>query len=147
MKTTLALLIAALFASTVALAAPKEKAPAPAKKYVTVDYSTELLLDKDAAKTIWVEEIPGKVAKAYSPKKWGLATHVEGGFNAGKTCVVAARVMLLPLGVNGKTMLYKPEKTTSTFDALPTAPREQCTDLARSKLKEAIHAMIVAMGG
>lgn len=147
MKTTHALIVLAAFVPAFAFAAPKEKAPAPAKKYVTVDYSTELLLDKDAAKTIWAEEIPGKVAKAYSPKKWGIATHVEGGFNAGKTCVVVARVILLPLGLNGKTMLYKPEKITSAFDASATATKEQCADLARSKLKEAIHAMIVAMGG
>ena len=146
MKTTLTLIAVASFASTIAVAAPKEKAPALPKKYVTVDYSTELLLDKDAAKTIWVEEIPGKVTKMYSPKKWALATNLEGGFNAGKTCVLVARVVQLPQGVNGKTMLYKPEKTTSTFDALSAATKEQCADLARIKLKEAIHAKIVAMG-
>ena len=72
---------------------------------------------------------------------------MEGGFTANKTCVVSANVMLLPLGVNGKTLLFKPTKTTSTFDALPGATKDQCTELARSKLKEAIHAMIAALGG
>ncbi len=141
MKTKIVLLSVALLISTGAIAAPKDQ------KYVTVDHSTELILNKDALKTIWEEAIPGKVAKAYPPKKWGFATIAEGGFTANKTCVVAARVMLLPLGVNGKTMLYKPQKTTSTFDASPTATKEQCSDMAQSKLKEAIHAMIVALGG
>lgn len=155
MKTNIALLSAVLLVSTGAFAASPDAAPAakpaakPAKAvvYVTVDHSTELLLDKDAAKSIWTEAVPAKVAKAYSPKKWGFVTEVEGGFNAAKTCVVSARVTLLPLGVNGKTMLFKPAKTTSTFDASPNASKEQCAELARGKLKEAIHAMIVALGG
>jgi hypothetical protein len=141
MKTKIVLLSVALLISTGAIAAPK------VQQYVTVDHSTELILDKEAVKGIWAETIPAKVAKAYSPKKWGFATIAEGGFTASKSCVVAARVMLLPLGVNGKTMVYKPEKTISTFDSLPTATKEQCSDLAQTKLKEAIHAMIVALGG
>jgi hypothetical protein len=141
MNTRIVLLYVMLLISSGAIAAPA------AQKYVTADHSTELILDKDALNTIWVEAIPAKAAKAYSPKKWGFATIAEGGFTASKTCVVAARVMLLPLGVNGKTMLYKPEKTISTFDASPGATKEQCSELAKTKLKEAIHAMIAALGG
>lgn len=141
MKTKIVLLSAILLVSTSAFAA------SPTVKYVLVNHSTALLLDKEAAAVIWTESIPGKVAKAYSPKKWGFLTEVEGGFTANNTCVVSASVMLLPVGVNGKTLLFKPAKTTSTFDALPAATKDQCTELARSKLKEAIHAMIAALGG
>ena len=92
---------------------------------MTNDNSNELLLSKEAAKSIWTEPVPAKVAKAYSPKKFGFTTEVEGGFTAAKVCVVSARVMLLPLGVNGKTMLYKPVKVTNTFDASTTATKDQ----------------------
>jgi hypothetical protein len=154
MKTKIALLSAVLLASTGAFAASPDAAPAakpakPAKTitYVTNDNSNELLLSKDAAKTIWAEPVPAKVAKAYSPKKFGFSTEVDGGFTAAKICVVTARVSLLPLAVNGKTMQYKPVKVTSTFDASTTATKEQCATLANDKLKEAIHAMMVALGG
>ncbi len=158
MKNTLALLAAVLIASTSAIAAnepakapeaakpaakkPKEK---PAQTYVVVDASSDTLLSKDAAKASWIENIPAKAAKLYSPKKWGFVTEVGGGFTAGKACVVTARVMLLPLGINGKTMLFKPAKTTNTFDTLPMATKEQCSELASKKLSEAIHAMIVTL--
>ena len=151
MKTKIALLSAVLLASTgVFAASPDTKPvarPAKAGTYVTSDSSNELLLDKEAAKTIWSEAVPGKVAKAYPPKKFGFTTEVDGGFTAAKICVVTARVALLPLGVNGKTMLYKPVKVTSTFDASTTATKDQCAALARDKLTEAIHAMMVALGG
>ena len=157
MKTVIALLSAALFiAGNACAATAAKKSPAPAgkktaataeRKYVVVDHSNELLLDKGAAKAAWAEPVPAKVMKLYPPKRWGFLTEVEGGFIAGNTCVASARVMLLPLGVNGRTLLFKPEKTTSTFDSLPTATREQCVEVARGKLKEAIHAMIVALGG
>lgn len=149
MKTTIALLSVTLLVSAGALAAPaaKKAAALSPQKYVMVDHSTELLLDKTAARTIWTETIPAKVWKLYPPKRWGFLTEVEGGFNAANTCVVSARVTMLPLGVNGKTLLFNPEKTTSTFDASRTATKEQCVELARGKLREAIHAMIAALGG
>ncbi len=159
MKKTVALLAAAVITTTSAFAAnepakpaeaakpaakkPKEK---PAQTYVVVDASTELLLSKDAAKASWTENVPAKAAKLYSPKKWGFVTEVSGGFTSGKACVVTARVMMLPLGINGKTMLYKPAKSTSTFDTLATASKEQCSELASKKLSEAIHAMIATLG-
>lgn len=113
-------------------------------QYVTVDHSTDMLMDAATAKAMWKKQLPAaRLAKLYPPKKWGFASEVEGGFNAGNTCVVTARAMLLPL--RGKVLSFAPEKTATTFEALPNATRDQCRELARKKLEEAMQAVVGAL--
>lgn len=118
-------------------ALPTHAAP-PA--WVIVDHSTETLIDQAGAKALWNKALSARLARLYPPKKWGFASEVEGGFNAAKTCVVTARAMLMPL--RGKLLTFKPEKTATTFDAVPNATQEQCKQLARAKLEEAIGAVV-----
>jgi len=128
-----------------ALLALSSSAFAAAPQYLVLDQSTPNLIDKaSAAATVKAVTTP-QMLKLYSPKKWGFATEVEGGFTASKTCVVTARVMLLPVGVSGKTLVFKAEKKVTTFDALPAATQDQCKELASAKLKEAVDAMVFSL--
>ena len=116
--------------------------------YLTVDHSTEAVLDNASAQVIWKESLSDKLtklAKLYPTKRWGFVSEVEGGFTASKTCVITARAMMLPVTVSGKTMLFKPNKTATTFDAVPGATKEQCTDLAKTKLKEAVQGVLSSL--
>lgn len=122
------------------LAAGPARAAPP--KWVIVDHSTETLIARDGAMAIWNKALTARVAKLYPPAKWGFASEVEGGFNAAKVCVVTARAMMMPVTVGGKYLRFKPEKTATTFDALPGATQEQCRQLARTKLEEAIGAVV-----
>ena len=140
MKTRTACLLAAPLL-TLALAAH-----AADPVYITLDHSTDTVLDKAAAQTIWAEGLAGKTEKLnklYPTKRWGFVSEVEGGFNQAKTCVVTARVMLMP--VSGKSLLFKPSKTATAFDALPNATREQCQDAAKAKLKEAVQGVLSSL--
>lgn len=120
-------------------AGPASAAP---PKWVIVDHSTETLIDNVSAKAVWNKALTARVAKLYPPSKWGFVSEVEGGFNASKTCVVTARAMMMPVTVGGKFLRFKPEKTATAFDALPGATQEQCQQLARAKLEEAIGAVV-----
>jgi len=133
MKTRLACLIAAplLMLATAAHAADPV--------YITLDHSSETVIDSASAQAAWKELLAGKTVKLnklYPTKRWGFVSQVEGGFNQGKTCVVTARVMMMPVTMR-KSLLFKPSKTATAFDAMPNATREQCQDLAKAKLKEA----------
>lgn len=113
-------------------------------QYLSVDHSVDALIDEATAKAMWKKLLPAaRLAKLYPVKKWGFASEVEGGFSAGNTCVVTARAMLLPL--RGKVLEFKPHKTATTFDALPGATRDQCRELARKKLEEAIQAVVAGL--
>lgn len=115
--------------------------------YITLDHSTETVLDKTAAQAVWAEGLAGKTEKLnklYPTKRWGFVSEVEGGFNQAKTCIVTARVMMLPVTV-AKSLVFKPNKTATAFDALPNASREQCQDLAKAKLKEAIQGVLSSL--
>ena len=115
--------------------------------YITLDHSTDTVLDKAAAQTIWAEGLAGKTEKLnklYSTKRWGFVSEVEGGFNQAKTCVVTARVMMMPATV-AKSLVFKPSKTATAFDALPNATREQCQDAAKAKLKEAVQGVLSSL--
>lgn len=130
------LFAALLLASLGARAAPPQ--------YLSVDNSTQTLMDSATAKTMWKEILPAaRLARLYPPRKWGFASEVEGGFNASKTCVITARAMLLP--VRGKGLIFKPAKMATAFDALPNASAEQCKELARAKLKEAMQAVVAGL--
>ena len=133
--------IIGLFAALLLASFGAQSAP---PQFVTIDNSSGPLMDNATAKAMWKETLPtARLAKLYSPRKWGFASEVEGGFNAGKTCIVTARAMLLPM--RGKGLLLAPEKMATAFDAIPNATNEQCKALAKAKLKEAIQAVVAGL--
>jgi hypothetical protein len=109
-----------------------------------VDHSNHLLIDEAAAKAVMGENIPSKAWKAYPAARWAFVSQVEGGMK-GTTCVVAARVMLLPLTPTVKAVLFRPEKTATAFDAADNSSTEACKGLAKDKLKEATMAVVSAL--
>jgi hypothetical protein len=123
-------------------------AHAAAPVYMTVDHSTDGLIDKAAAQGVWSESLAGKTPRLdrlYPVRRWGFLSQVEGGFNQGKTCVITARAMMLPLSATGRSLVFKPNKTATAFDALANATREQCNDLAKAKLKEAVQGVLSSL--
>ena len=129
-----------------AMSALVTSAHAAAPVYITHDHSSEALLDNASAQAILKDGMAdqlARLAKLYPTRRWGFLSEVDGGFNASKTCVITARVLMLPL--SGKSLIYKPNKTATTFDALPGATRQQCRDLAKAKLKEAVQSMLFSL--
>ena len=59
----------------------------------------------------------------------------------GSTCIVSARVMLVPLTAAAKAVLFRPQKMATAFDAAPNSSTEACKAMAREKLKEATSAV------
>lgn len=119
-------------------------------KPMSADESANFLIDAATAEKIWEENTPARVAKLYPTRKFRFVSEVTGGFNEGKTCIVTARAMLLPvvlLPVQGSKIVYAPIKSATAFDAAPGLTKEQCQDLARSKLKEAIQSVTAALVG
>jgi hypothetical protein len=129
------------FALSVILSALVGSAQAQAPKTMFVDHSSPALIDAAAAKSVLAEGINAKVLKAYPANKYGFVSQVEGGLTAGGTCVVTARVMMMQLTTTLKVMLFRPEKTATTFDAQPNSNSEQCKQLAKSKLQEAVQSV------
>jgi hypothetical protein len=130
------LMIPALLLSAAALAAgPKTN---------FVDHSNHLLIEEAAAKAVMGENIPAKVWKVYPATKWAFVSQVEGGMK-GTNCIVAARVMLLPLTPTVKAVLFRPEKTATAFDTAANSSTDACKDLAKDKLKEATAAVVSAL--
>lgn len=115
-------------------------APVP---YVTVDHSSAALIDAATVKAVWKEQLgerfTKRLARVSPPSRWAFISQVEGGFNEAKICVVTARVAFAPR--SGKTVLFTPAKMATAFDALPNATSDQCADLAKAKLREAIAAV------
>jgi hypothetical protein len=111
-------------------------------KPLFVDHSTAAVMDAATAQALWAATMPAKVWKLYPVKKWGYLSQVEGGFTPGKVCAITARAMMLPIGVGGRSLVFKPEKTATAFDALPGATQAQCLELAKAKLTEAIQAVV-----
>jgi hypothetical protein len=143
MKNRLACRIAAIGALLAIGAAAHAADPV----YITIDHSTDSVMDKATAQAIWNEALAGKTAKLnklYPVSKWGFISEVEGGFTASKTCVVTARVMMVPVTVR-KNLMFKPDKTSTAYDALPNATREQCQDAAKAKLKEAMGSVLSSL--
>ena len=102
------------------------------------------LLDEKTAFAIMKEAIPAKAWKLYPASKYAFLSQVEGGVNAGGTCVVAARVMVLPLTATVRAPLFRPlpKLTATAYDAIPSAKMEQCQALAKEKLKTATEAVV-----
>jgi hypothetical protein len=130
-------------ATTAATAAPAAKA-APAKAgYVTEDQSTEALISKAAVAAAWKEGLPeDRLAKLYPKAKWGFLSQVEGGMTSNQTCVVTARVVMLPRTSPTRRLVWEPRKMSTTFDAKPGATAAQCSELAAAKLKEAVQSLV-----
>ena len=149
MKPGVASLVAVtLMLATSAFGAPP-KAPKPPKP-ISADQSANFLIDAPTAEKIWRENTPARVAKLYPKRKFRFVSEVTGGFNEGKTCVVTARAMLLPvvlLPVQGSKIVYEPVKAATAFEAEPGLSREQCQALARGKLKEAVQSVTAALVG
>ena len=85
-----------------------------------------------------------KLAKLYPPAKWGFLSQVEGGLS-GQTCVVTARVAMLPRTSPTRRLVWEPEKMSTTFDAKAGATAAQCSELARDKLKEALTSLMSSL--
>jgi hypothetical protein len=133
MKKTL-LLTALLLSSAVFAADPK------IVKMTLVDHSNALLISGDDAKAVMAENLPAAVFKIHPASRFAFVSQVEGGMKGG-TCVVSARVMLLPLTAAAKAVLFRPLKTATAYDAVPNSSTEACKATAREKLKEATGAV------
>lgn len=125
----------ALLLSANALAAPP--------KFAIKDMSSEMLMDANTAKMIWVESLPERIIKPYPVKKWGYISEVNGGFDASKNCVIVARAMMVPM--KGKSFVYDPNKTAVTFGSQAGITTEQCKAMAKTKLHEAVQAVVAAL--
>ncbi len=136
-----AVLIPALMLSMAAWAVEPKVGP----KTNLMDHSNGTLIETSAAKALMAENIPARVWKLYPARKYTFLSQVEGGMTANKTCVVSARVMLLPLTATVGAVLMRPQKTATAFDAQPDSSTEQCRSLARDKLKEATAAVVSAL--
>jgi hypothetical protein len=117
-------------------------ATAAGPKTNLIDHSSALLIDADAARSLMAENIPAKVWAVYPASKYAIVSQVEGGLTASHTCVVTARVMLLPLTATLRAVLFRPQKTATAFDAQAASSTDQCRALARDKLKEATAAVV-----
>ncbi len=131
-------LLAALL-STLTLAGGASAADAKVKTNF-VDHSNANLISADAAKAVMDEALPAKVWKIHPASRYAFVSQVEGGMK-GTTCVVAARVMLVPLTATAKAVLFRPLATATAYDALPNSSTDACKALAKDKLKEATGAV------
>jgi hypothetical protein len=124
----------------VACASMAHAAPAV---YLTIDHSTEALMDTATAAAMWKKNLPLALTRLYPVGKWGFASEVEGGFDDGKVCVVTARALLLPR--SGKNLLFKPAKMATAFGSQAGATPDQCQALAQAKLGEAMASIRAAL--
>ena len=106
---------------------------------LTVDHSNTRLIDKSVALALWKEAQTAKVVRLYPVARWGFVSEVEGGFDDGKACIVTARAMMLPR--SGKSLVFNPSRTATTFGMQAGATEDQCRVLAKAKLGEAITAL------
>jgi hypothetical protein len=113
---------------------------APAVKMNLVDHSNNLLIEATAATAVMGETLPAKVWKVYPASKYAFISQVEGGMK-GTTCVVTARVMLVPLTPTAKAVLFRPQKMATAFDSAVNSSTDACKALAKDKLKEATTAV------
>ncbi len=130
-----AILLTALTLSTAAFAADPK-----AVKMTLVDHSNALLISGAEAKAVMAENLPASVFKIHPANRFAFVSQVEGGMK-GTTCVVSARVMLVPLTPTAKAVLFRPQKTATAFDATVNSSTESCKAMAREKLKEATNAV------
>ncbi|MBK7061838.1 MAG: hypothetical protein IPH51_15530 [Rubrivivax sp.] len=133
-----------LIAPLLLLAVASTAVAAPPKAQL-IDHSSDALISAQSARSLLAEGIPAKVWKVYPASKWAFTSQVEGGLTANGTCVVTARVMMLPLTPSLKAVLFRPSKTATAFDAQAGSTAEQCRDLAKNKLKKAIESVVSSL--
>ena len=139
---------AALVSGVAAAAFAQDPAKAPEQPQIKVnflDHSAASLIDKDTAVAVMAENIPARVWRLYPASRYAFVSQVEGGVTGAGTCVVTARVMMLPLPPTLRAVLFRPQKTATAFDSVAGAGREQCQAVAREKLKEATTAVVAAV--
>ena len=114
------------------------------KRTNLLDHSNSNLIDAAAAKQVLIDNIPARVWKIHSPGAYAFLSQVEGGLNAQRTCVVTARVMVLPLTGTLNVPMWRPQPkmTATAFDAQPNSSSDACKGVARDKLKEATLAIV-----
>jgi hypothetical protein len=136
MKSAVLLSVLALAMSTSAIAADA--------KTNFLDHSNDALIDDATAFAVMKEQIPAKVWKLYPASKYVFLSQVEGGVNAAGTCVVAARVMVLPLTPTVRAPLFRPlpKLTATAYDAVASSNADACKALAKDKLKTATQAVV-----
>ena len=141
----LAAMLAAPLVAVAADAAPAKpkKVKPPKTRYVDMS-SSQAPIDAAGAIAVMSEAVPAKAWKLYPASKWAFVSQVEGGMTSAGVCVVTARAMLAPLTIANKVILH-PEKMATTFDAQAGATRDQCSALARAKLKEAMEAVVSSL--
>ena len=105
-----------------------------------MDHSNASLISADDAVKVMDENIPEKAWKIVKGSQYVWVSQVEGGMN-GTTCVVTARVMVLPLTAALNAPLFRPKNTATTFDAAANSSIDACKALAKVKLKEATMAV------
>jgi hypothetical protein len=109
-----------------------------------LDHSNSNLIDTATAKAVLTDNIPARVWKIHPPGDFAFLSQVEGGLNPQRTCVITARVMLLPLTGTLNVPMWRPisKMTATSFDAVPNATLEQCQAAAKGKLKEATLSIV-----
>ncbi|MDO9073106.1 MAG: hypothetical protein Q7U73_07555 [Rubrivivax sp.] len=130
-----AILLTALMLSTAAYAADPK-----AVKMTLVDHSNALLISPAEAKAVMAENLPAAVFKIHPASRFAFISQVEGGMK-GSTCIVSARVMLVPLTPTAKAVLFRPQRTATAYDAAVNSSTDACKVMARAKLKEATSAV------
>ncbi len=109
-----------------------------------IDHSNSTLIDEATAKAVMNENIPARVWRIHPASRYTFLSQVEGGITPDKTCVVSARVMVLPLTATVRAVLFRPlpQRTATSFGAVPNASTDQCKAFAKEKLKEATNAVV-----
>lgn len=132
-----ALVLSALFLAASADAADPKKMAGNKR---LMDHSNSALISAEAAIQVMDENIPERAWKIAKGSQHVWLSQVEGGMN-GTTCVVTARVMVLPLTAAMNAPMFRPKQTATTFDAAVNSTADACKALARVKLKEATLAV------
>lgn len=128
--------------AALAISAGAHAAPPKAQ---LMDFSAESLIDAASAKAVVDEAIPARLWKVYPASKWAFVSQVEGGVTPTGTCVVTARVMMVPLTPTMKAVLFRPEKIATAYDAQAGASADQCKALAKAKLGEAAKSVVSSL--
>jgi len=105
-----------------------------------MDRSSAMLISADDAKKVMDANIPETAWKIIKGSQYVWLSQVDGGMR-GTTCVVSARVTVLPLSPTMNAPLFRPRETAIAYDALPNSSSEACKALAKDKLKEATLAV------
>jgi hypothetical protein len=132
-----ALVVSALLLSVSAHAADPKKMEGNKR---LMDHSNAALISAEAAIKVMDENIPEKAWKVVKGSQYVWLSQVEGGMN-GTTCVVTARVMVLPLTATLNAPMFRPKHTATSFDAAANSTLDACKVLAKAKLKESTLAV------